>query len=93
MLGHEAVGHLAARHDGRAAPGAAAHRDAPGRSLIGHEQMGQVVHQGGHNDRINWLQVDLDGRLNVVTDRGGSRSRGQVGAHPPRRLQGLPRDG
>ena len=55
--------------------------EPPGRSLVGHQVVGDVVHQGDHGHRVHRLQVDLDGRLHVVPYRGGQAGRAVIHAH------------
>jgi hypothetical protein len=44
---------------------------------------GDVVHQGGHHDRVNRLQDDLDRRLKVMQHRGELVRRALIRAHRP----------
>ena len=82
-LGDQRVRNMRVRHQRRRPP-----RAAPGvrslcRSLIGHQAVRGVIHQGNHHDRIHRLQVDLDGRLHVMPHRGGQAGRAVVHAHGP----------
>jgi hypothetical protein len=65
VLGDQDVGRLPAGHDaGRPPQGGRAGPD--GRALAGHQGVGDVVHERGDHDRVDRLQPDLDGRLEVV---------------------------
>ena len=66
VLGDQRVGNMPVRHQRRRPPRAAPRVRPPGRSLVGHQAVGGVIHQGDHDDRIHRLQVDLDGRLDVM---------------------------
>jgi hypothetical protein len=60
MLGHQRLEGLAAFHRGRRPAAADESRRAAGRSLVGHQDVGDIVHQGRHRHGVDRLQVEDD---------------------------------
>jgi hypothetical protein len=70
VLGHQRIGGVAAFHRGRRLAAAGESRRAVGRSLVGHEGVGDIVHQCRHRHGVDRLQVEDDPRLEVVQHLG-----------------------
>ena len=87
MLGDEYVGFSALHHQRAGQGGAAARPGPPGRALVGHEDVREVVHDRGDLDGVDWLKLDRLGRLNLVQDRL-ARWRAVVNTHDGTLLAG-----
>ena len=70
MLGHQRFGTLAAFHRGRRLAAAGESRRAAGRSLVRHEDVGDIVHQRRHRHGVDRLQAEDDPGLEVVQHLG-----------------------
>ena len=69
MLGEQRVGSLAVLHRGGGAPGAGGAERRPVRgALIGHQGVGDVVHQRGNGDVVDRFQVEQHAGVEVGHD-------------------------
>ena len=66
MLGQQGHRSVSAFHGGGRLASADPDKCAVGRSLVWHEDVGDVVHQRGHGHRVDRLQVEEHPGLEVV---------------------------
>ncbi len=81
VLGDQGLGGLASLHGRRDAP-ARRHHGRPARGpLVGHEDVGDIVHQRGHHDRVDRFKIEDHRGLHLVQDLVAVVSWRVVGAH------------